>query len=284
MNRLKFRLVFAGLAAFVAAGAMACGGGGQDNVDATPTPDAPPNEGTLSLSWEITDGANALTCDQVAAARVSIRAIPTAGGSGFPEVVDCDQATGTNVTLPANTYNVTVTLITSTNGQLTTPLVFSNVEVKTGLNTSLGTASFEVVPQGNLEFTMDTNVDGPNCDPDASGGAGMTDIYIEFRNAQGNCVTTDFTVAAGAGQGTLTGTFSSDCAGTAFGGCIESDQTITVQGAPSGPNSMVFTGYKGATECFSRTSQFSVPGGNLTTSLIPQLLTREMIPACDPSL
>jgi hypothetical protein len=280
MNRSTHRLVISGLLAGLLAFASACGGG-NDNADAAVQPDAPPAVGTLSLSWQITDGADTLPCEQVAGSSVSIRATPSGGGTGVPSVLSCDSGSG-SVTIPVGTYNVVVTLITSNNSQLSEPQQFGDVEIKLGQQTTVGPLSFPVVPQGTVEFKIDTDSGNSNCAPNAEGGAGMTDIYVEFRNAAGECIPTEFTVDAGANQ--PAGSFSSDCAGTAFGACIENDQTVRVEGAPSGADSMVFVGYKNAEECFSRTSQFTVAGNNLITTLVSQLLVRALIPACDPSL
>jgi hypothetical protein len=279
MNRLTHRLLISGLLSGLLGFASACGGG-DGNADAAVEPDAPPAVGTLSVSWQITDGADTLLCEQVAGSSVSIRATPSGGGSGVPGVLSCDPGSG-SVTIPAGTYDVVVTLITSNNSQLSEPQQFDDIEIKVGQQTSVGPLNFQVVPQGKVEFKISTDSGNSNCAPDAQGGAGMTDIYMEFRDIDGACIPIDFAIGEGASQ--PAGTFSSDCAGTTFGGCIENDQTIYIEGVPSGANSMTLVGYKNSVECFSRTSQFTVAGNNLTTSLVSQLLVRELIPACDPS-
>lgn len=257
---------------------VACGGG-NEVPDANTEPDAPPPAGTLSLRWLLTDGVNSLTCAQIAGASVSIRATPSDGGSGVPSTLTCDSGSG-SVTLPPGTFDIVVTLRTSTLDPLTPPQQFDDVLIVDGQETPLGTLTFEVLAHGNVEFTMVTSTGNSNCDAFADGGAGMTDVYVEFRNELGQCVLTDFVIAAGANH--PAGTFSSDCLGTTLGACIERDQIIRVDGATSGASSMVFTGYKDGAECFSRTSQFTVPGGELTTELIPQQLVKADIPACDP--
>jgi hypothetical protein len=258
---------------------MACGGGNDAVPDANTEPDAPPAAGTLSLGWLLTDGVNPLTCAQIAGSSVSIRATPSDGGSGVPGTLSCDSGSG-SLSLPPGTFDVVVTLRTSTLDPLTPPQQFDNVLIVDGQETPLGTLTFQVVANGNVEFTVATSTGDSNCADFASGGAGMTDIYVEFRNELGQCLLTDFVIAAGANN--PGGTFSSDCAGTTLGACIERDQAIRVEAVTSGPSSMVFTGYKSGVECFSRNSQFIVPGGELTTSLIPQQLVKADIPACDP--
>jgi hypothetical protein len=280
MNRLTHRLFISGLLTGLLGFASGCGGG-DNNPDAAPPPDAPPQVGTLNLSWQITDGvAGTLTCAEVAGSSVSIRATPKGGGTGVPSVLSCDSGSG-SVTIPAGTYDVVITLITSNNSQLSEPQQFNDVEIKVGLQTAVGPLNFQVVPLGIVEFKIDTDSGASNCAPDTQGGAGMTDIYVAFHNADGECISRNFIIGEGATQ--PAGIFLSDCAGTTFGGCIENDQTIRLEGVSSGANSMVFLGYKNGVGCFARTSQFTVAGNNLTTTLITQLLVRTLIPACDPT-
>lgn len=246
----------------------ACGG---DNnaVDATPV-DAPPEEGTVSLSWAVDNAGAALTCDDVLGVVVRVTARPVEGGTGYPEAFGCDVGSGTSSAIPANEYNVEVVLTTSNNRPLTEPIEFPNVAVLPGQNTPLGDVVFQVVPEGSVEFTIDTGAAAGNCALEADGGAELSEFRIDYINAQGQCVPATFTIADGANR--PGGTYVSDCA-IARALCIDADQVVRAENVPSGTVSMNIVGYRGVDECYTRMPLFSVPGNGLLTELAPQLLT-----------
>ena len=150
----------------------------------------------------------------------------------------------------------------------------NNVAVTTGGNTALGDVSFEVLRQGNFEFSIDTDRTGTNCGMEMEDG-GITSLVFELRDENGDCVDTDFVIAEGA---TLpAGNYHNDCM-TPYG-CIESDQNITVTGIVSGSHTLTITGYKDMLLCYQRAPQFTVPGGDLTYFLGPQILELEVMTA-----
>lgn len=260
--------------------ASGCGGGGDAGVDATPEYDAPPPQGTLSLDWQIQYNDTTLTCAQVGAISVRLTITPSDGGTGVPEALNCDPNNATTTDIDVGVYDIAISLIAETGFQpLGEPYTLNDVEVMANQNTSLGTVVFNVVPRGNLAFKLDTDTGTTNCKTDAEGGAGITEVAIELRDSEGACVPTSFEIEAGASQ--PAGTYTSDCAGARYA-CIENDQQIRVTGTPSGATSMVMTGYKGQEACYARMPQFTVPGNDLTLTLNDQVLTRAMVPACDP--
>ncbi len=277
MNRFLHRLVLGSALAWAGIAVSACGGD-DTPPDAEPVPDAAPEVGTINLEWEIVYMGNPLTCADVGANTISIRFTPSQGGSGTAEALSCSAMGATTSPIDSGTYDVEVSLINGSLQDLAVEQMINDVEIVTGQSTALGTLTFEVEPRGTIDFTINAEEDGLNCDPDTMNGAGITELRIEFMDSQGACVPTTFTIEAGATQ--PAGEYMSDCAGSSYG-CIENDQAVSAV-VPSGPSSMVFTGYKGVEECHRRTGQFDVSGGNLITELIEQYLMRDRVPACDP--
>jgi hypothetical protein len=97
------------------------------------------------------------------------------------------------------------------------------------------------------------------------GGAGITTVRIELRNAAGTCVPTTFMIGAVP--------YMSDCA-DASTACIAATETVTAADIDSGQRSMVITGFVGANACWQRTTSFVARAAGFTTTLNPQLLIR----------
>lgn len=233
-------------------------------VDAAPLPDAPPEVGTLSLSWTITDAGNSLMCEQVGGLSVRVTATPQDGGFATPEAFGCDALSGTSAPIDSGVYNVEIVLVASGNRPLSTPETISGVEIMTGQDTALGSFDFPVVPRGAVEFVLDAQAAAGNCETEANGGAEISEMLIEVLDATGACVPMTITIGG-------TETYNSDCAGARHG-CIESDQVVSIPDVPAGTASLNIVGYRGPDECYSRMPQFSVSGNGLLTELIPQAL------------
>ena len=258
------------IACCVAAAAASVAGCKDDNpaVDAGPDIDAPPEVGTLSLSWTITDAGNQLLCGDVGGLQVRVTATPQDGGFATPESFGCDAGTGTSTPIDSGVYNVEIVLVTSGNRELTTPELRQSVAITTGQNTDLGSFDFEVVPRGEVQFYIDAQAPSGNCDLEANNGAEISEFFIEVRDANGTCVPTTIDIGDGANPG---GTYNSDCTGTRYG-CIYTDQKVSIPNVPAGTASLNIVGYRGVDACYSRMPQFSVSGNGLVTELIPQAL------------
>lgn len=239
-------------------------------VDAGPVIDAPPEVGTLSLSWTITDNGNTLACGDVGGLSVRVTATPQDGGFATPEAFGCEVTNGTSAPIDTGVYNVEIVLVTNGNRDLTTPEVIQGVEIMTGQDTDIGTFEFPVSPRGSVEFTIDAQAGTPNCEPEANGGAEISEFRIEVLDSEGTCVPATITIADGANQ--TGGTYASDCAGARYG-CIDNDQLVSISDVPAGTASLNIIGYRGVDECYSRMPQFSVSGNGLLTELLPQVLT-----------
>lgn len=259
--------------------ALASGcGGGNSTPDAGPA-DAAVKNGTMSLTWRITDMSdNALTCDDVAAGSVTITAQPTAGGFAVSAPFTCSDGTGSAEVAPG-TYDVTVRL-TSTLGTLASSAVMSGVEVVANQDVALGEQVFAVDPSGNFSFSIDTGASGGNCADAGSGGGALTQLEIRLLDGSGSCVPTTFAIDDGTASPPPD--YQSDCAGATIG-CFAKDVTFSVAGADSGPHMLDIRGQKAGLDCYSRTADLIIPGAGLTRALGSQMLFLASTPQCDPN-
>ena len=269
MKRAMQAVLSCFLVSAVAGATLGCGEDAPP-VDAAIIPDAPPEIGTLSLTWALTNGGTPLQCSDVGGLNVSVTATPQDGGFSEPSSFSCDSGTGMSLPFNSGIYNIEVTLVASGNQQLADPQTLQSIEILTGENTDLGSFTFDVAPMGNVDFTITTEAVAGNCTSEAQNGAGITEIAIEFLDGQGTCVPSTFTIGDGANQ--TGGTYNADCQGARYT-CIDADQAIRAENVPSGTKSMTITGYRGVDECYTRMPQFTVPGNGLSTELLPQTLT-----------
>ncbi len=258
--------------------ATGCGGGG--NTPDAGTADAAVKNGTMSLTWRITDmGGNDLTCDDVAAGSVTITAQPTAGGFAVSAPFTCGDGSGTATGITPGTYDVTVRL-SSTLGTLATSAVMSGVEVVTNQDVALGEQVFAVDPSGNFSFRVDTGATAGNCDTVAAGGGALTQLEIRLLDGTGSCVPTTFAIDDGTASPPPD--YQSDCAGATIG-CYDKDVTFSVTGAASGAHMLDIRGQKSGLDCYSRTADLIIPGAGLTRQLGSQTLFLASTPQCDPN-
>jgi hypothetical protein len=255
-------------------------GGGDGGADAGDI-DAPVTRGTIAFAWAIQDtNGDPLACDDIGAGSVSITATPAAGGFGQVDPFSCAAGSGVSQPLEPTTYNVQFRL-SGTAGTMDEPAAMTGVEVVANQQVDLGSITFAVDPVGNITFQVDTGASAGNCDPEGSGGGDLSSLIIELRDDEDICIPTTFAVDdpndANAPD------YVSDCSGSATAGCLENDVTLTVADADSGPHSLVIRGFKAGTECYSRTSQFTIPGADLTLDLPTQSLMLMPTLECDPN-
>ncbi len=263
---------------FVIALATGCGGGG-GGPDAG-TADAAVKNGTMSVTWRITDmSGNDLSCDDVAAGSVTITAAPTAGGFAVSAPFTCSTGSGTAMGVAPGTYDVTVRL-SSTLGTLATGALISGVEVVANQDVALDEQVFAVDPTGNVSFRVDTGASAGNCDAPSAGGGGLTQLEIRLLDGTGSCVPTTF--ALDDGTASPPPDYVSDCAGATIG-CFDKDVTFSVTGAASGPHMLDIRGQKSGLDCYSRTADLVIPGAGLTRQLGAQTLFLAATPQCDPN-
>jgi hypothetical protein len=240
----------------------ACGGGGE-SADAAPNqPDAKPATGTISLTWSLTDGAGAITCDDVKATSVVVTWTPTSGGPSDQNFFDCHSGTGMTA-VPVGNYTVQIDLKAGPN-QVQSTVTKNNVAVTAGTDTPLGDVSFTVSRKGGFKFKLDVSTtSGTNCDPEGGNppGAGITSMQITLTKG-GTCVPGSFMVEAGA-MGDPAQTIDAACPGGGTGACIENDQQVTVMGLDAGDYVMTIEGLEAANNCYKVISNISVAGGDV---------------------
>lgn len=262
----------------MAAASAACGDDG-GTPDATPI-DAAPQTGTISLSWSLTDGDSAVTCADVGAVTVRLTATPSGGSIAAVDALSCAGLAGTSRGLPIGTYDVVVGLY-ATAGSLATPVMAGSVEVTEGADKAIGEVEFTVIPTGGLSFNITNATGDANCATSGAPNAGLGEMLIELRDTStSECIPATLEVAAGAS--TSARTITVDC--TTPVPCIEADQDITATGVPSGNRTLELTADLGGLGCFTRSSQFTIPGNNLSFLLGSQSLSRdESVPGCELS-
>jgi hypothetical protein len=240
--------------------------------DARPAIDAA-TPGQLALTWSLAHSGAPQTCGSVGATGVSADIVLQGSAYGVVDAWSCTSMMGTTRALEPGRYDVRASV--TGGGTLDGPIVIRDLDVRPGQTTTVPPIAFDVEPSGTLVFRMTTQTTG-NCDGGAM-GAQITATRLELRDSAGTCVPTTFAISAGATQ--PAGTYASDCAAATYA-CIDGDQDVTAMMVSAGQHSMVLTGLVGALSCWTRTTQFSVRAGGLTTTLNPQLLTRSMTPGC----
>lgn len=260
--------------ALVAALAAGC----SDDVpltDARPAIDAAV-PGQLMLSWTIAHQGAPLTCSDVGGSTVSVDIVRDGDAFGVVDTFTCAAGSGTSRELAPGEYLVRVSL-SGTGGRLDGPEVVSELIVPPGGTTSVPPVAFDVDPTGGMRFRITTSAPGDNCAPADQGGAGITAMSLELRDAGNTCVPATFSIAAGAIA--PAGTYVSDCAGSTHA-CIAADQDVTVTGLRTGAYSMVMVGSVGALACWRRQPNAVVPAAGLITELPGQQLALQNVPGC----
>ena len=227
-------------------------------------PDAGPDagdmdRGTVTVNWTLSDGQDPITCGDVAGITVRVELTPVDAQFGATDSFACGAASGTTRQLGAGTSDLSIDLLAPGSRSLIgDPVEVAGVTVSIGEDTPVTGIAFEVATSGDLRFQLAT----PGTDNQCQGGGGpIVDMSLELQDGEGACVPTTFTVS-GAGD------VVNNCTGTVFGACIEKSQTVTVAGAVSGEHKLAVIGREaGDLPCWTRVSQFVLPGGNLELDL-----------------
>lgn len=237
-------------------------------ADAGP-PDARPPGGSISVSWTISDGVNALECEDVGAVNVRVTATPTEGGTATVESLSCSSGSAAAMDIPEGTFDVLLDLRASGNRSLlAAPIEIEDVQVRVNQDSAVGAQTFTVVPSGTFQFTIQAQGVANNCT-----AGQIVDVEIALADDDGTCIPVLFAVAAGPTSGRPADSYQTVCgAPTTFGTCIENDQVVTATAA-SGPRRLTITGQKaGPIDCWLGASDFTVLGNNLDTDLQSETL------------
>jgi hypothetical protein len=239
--------------------------------------DAEIPNGSLSLTWSITDDGVDKTCTQIGATTVTLSIVPDDQPFGTTDVLSCTSGSGTIDDIVPGRYDVTVTMA-GTAGMLGDEVSFPDVDVAPDADTPLGNAAFEVDAEGGFAFQVVAGGTG-NCTPAGSGGAGIDAMQFELEDQLGTCVEATFQIAAGASL--PASEYTTSCTAPAPHVCVAQDQEISVAPTmPSGQYTMQITGFIGGLACWSRNPLFNIPAGGNVTQLPDQNLNQTGTVGC----
>lgn len=252
---------------------VGCGSGG--GFPDAPVPDAPPTA-TFSLTWSVIDqNSQPLPCARIAAQSMTVLAHNKDFEGGSTQVFSCDTGMGQSQDVVAGTFDLGFEL-SGTFGLLARAPSQLDVEIPANTNTELDPLVFQVEAIGTMELRLATNATGGNC----AGGAGIEAFSIAIsRNSDGACVPMTFDIAAGASQ--PAGTYTTSCTAPAdyTGGCIDSDQTLTVADADSDAYTIRVRGKIASTNCWINNDPIQIPPLNQTLTRTLNL-AHQMTPGC----
>ncbi len=262
----------------------ACGddsGGG--TPDAAPTPDAD-TRGTISFSWTLSDGSNAINCDDIGANAVSITMLPVGVLGSSTDIANC--VSGTLVTGPVipRDYNVEINLSATEGDLIDEPITFSNVTVTALQDTPLGAVEFVVDPVGNLSFKLAANATGGNCDTVVNDGAEIIGFELSL-NQDSVCVPVTFTIADENGDPVTPAYMVTCTAGdTPYTPCLPETYTLSVADVGSGATTLDISGLRTGDEpCYVATADLDIPGNGLTTDVGAITIPLDLAnPVCNP--
>jgi hypothetical protein len=252
-------------AAFAVALASGCGNSG--GFPDAPVPDAPPTA-TFSLTWSVVDETDQpVDCDRIAASAMTVITHNRAFDGGETQLFGCDTGMGQSQNVTAGFYDLDFELSGSF-GLLAKGTPLRNVEIPKNTNTVLDPVVFKVQDDGGLALELASNRSGGNCTA-PTGGAGIDAFSIGVtRTSDNSCIPVTFAISAGATKGA--GTYTTTCPESNYaGGCIESDQTLTVTSMPSDNYRIRVRGKIGGTNCWLNNDTIQVPplGQTLTRTL-----------------
>lgn len=253
LARLLARAVLAGVFALTG-GCSGCDGGGFP-VDGGPIDGPAP--GTVSLAWTLSapDG-QPIRCDQVAAnTTVFLQLRNRTSLSGAVVSFSCGNNPSTSQPLEPGTYDVTFELHGRDLASIPAPGQ-SGVVILPGQDTRLAPIAFEVDVRGGLALSFLAPPFTSNCKPPAMMGAEITGMTITLVHAGGGCAPVTFTRTRGT---TTLGTYTVNCSSPQVASCIETDETLTATGLPSGPFTIHVRGKLGAVDCWINNDMLRVP-------------------------
>lgn len=126
------------LAFLLAAFTAACGGDDAAEADASTVPDANVPRGTMSLTWEITQGGEPATCADVGAQLVVISYINPDEGAGANATGNCTAGELLTQEIDPGIYNVDIDIVNSSAvSLLDAPMEQDGIEVRANDTTEL---------------------------------------------------------------------------------------------------------------------------------------------------
>lgn len=258
--------------------AAACGGGG--GFPDAPLPDTPPTA-TFSLTWTVIDqNSQPLSCARIAGPSMTVLAHNKAYDGGNTQSFSCSTGMGQSQDVYAGEFELGFEL-SGVFGLLARAPAVNSIDVPAGTNTVVPPLVFQVEALGSLSLKLASNTSGGNCVATGSGGAGIDATSISVtRNSDGMCIPMTFDVGAGATK--AAGTYATDCTTPAdyTGGCIESDQVLSVANVPSDAYTIHVRGKIASTSCWANNDFMQVPPLQKTLTRTLNLAHDLVTPGC----
>ncbi len=233
------------------AGCGGCDGGG---FDAGIT-DVSAGEARVSFAWSLSDPATGgtVTCDKVdanATVFVEIRGAGTVSSAVFA----CKSLQAVSDPLTPGTYRFLYELHLSATGGVVPAAGQSGVVVSAGQSVALAPITFPVDATGGLELMLQAGAAG-NC---GAAGAGISEmsISLEHAGAAGDTGCEPVLIQLSGRSDTYN---ANDCSSPPAVRCIESSETLTVPGLPSGPYQIHVRGKEGMLDCWGNNDTIRVP-------------------------
>jgi hypothetical protein len=241
------KLVCSIVALFALASSAACGNGAS-----TMEP-----RGSASASWSITVAGHSTTCAHVGAASVSLR-LHRGSGADVTSAFPCTDTEGTMSPVTPGAYDATLTLHANDGATLATAPSQGAITIGADQVTALAPVAFTADGRGKLLLSLATLSTRTNCAARDQGGAGITGSRITLVHAADGCAPVTFTRSRGT---TTLGTYMVNCSSPQVTGCIERDETLTIDGLDSGPYVISVGALVGPIQCWAGDDVLSVPAG-----------------------
>lgn len=228
-------------------------------VDARVFADSRVAQGSLALTWTVTDLAGApFDCALLGNPDVQVVAVPRTGSPATVVLLPCVAGEGTAMNVPAGTIDVQVRLQGS-QGQFGTTATFNGVEVPDANTATLDPIAFMVSRTGGISFSIGVTGATENCTPELGGGANISGFQLELASQGGACIPGTVFDVGGV-------PFTSNCDNARLA-CFEPATVITLSGLQAGSYQIRLDGYEGDQLCYPKVAQVSIVGGDIVRNL-----------------
>jgi len=123
---------------------LAAGCGDDSGLPDARVGDGPPQPGTFSLSWTLSDGGAPVTCEQARAITISVALLPEGAMFGFNDVFTCSTGHGTSANIAPSTYELRFKLVGAGGREVAPGPTVMGVVIRSGEDTKIAPIAFEV--------------------------------------------------------------------------------------------------------------------------------------------
>lgn len=211
--------------------------------------------GNVALTWSLTNLAGQpITCAQIGGTTVSMTLHSLDKIYGFADSFSCGNSPSTSAQADVGRYRVAAVL-QGTNLVSVAGPEQTDVEVTANQTTQLTPVTFQVDATGTLALMLAVPPLTSACAV-APGGADIDAHTLTLQHDDGSCEPATFVRSKG---GTTVGSYTVNCAAPVAAPCIETDETLTATGLPSGTYTVHVRGLVGASTCWKNDDGLSVP-------------------------